>query len=596
MRLFGRLPIRYKMLAVFASILWLALGGYAFWVVRLFRTDKIAYIFDQNAVLVQHLAEETRTYLHGLRGWLELFELENKRATTPDQNRFVDRLFQSQPDLLQVRIYRLQPWSLAREFVNPNIENKSYFGALKTSREDEQNLLGVAQSSKPNQLRILNMSVPPDVPLLGLVDGAVAQNTVVVSILRADWFLKMFGKSAQHQSYITDTDGNILVHPMRDMMMDKGEVSDAPLFESAATARVDSGGLEFEANTQTLLGAYAKLKEFDLLVFTEIPKSRALRTTHEVAWRSGLFALATVLTAFLVSVVLARRLVSPLERLRQAVDEFGRGNFDVRIGAVDGDEIGELAESFEKMGKSLREAQTHLVQSEKLVAFGQLGAGIAHEIRNPMTGIISFAQLAQSKIDQPQKAVELIKMVEMEAQRCRDILSSFLKFTRPENNDFRKVHPREFIEAAVRLVQHQFQLNHIALKITVSDALPYIRGNAPELQQTMLNLLMNAQQAMPEGGLVHVAAGVQDGRVLIHVSDTGPGIADEMKGRIFEPFFTTKPAGEGTGLGLAISRSIAQAHGGDIYVVSHAGPGATFTLDLPAHISTQKLEPLQSLA
>jgi two-component system NtrC family sensor kinase len=295
-----------------------------------------------------------------------------------------------------------------------------------------------------------------------------------------------------------------------------------------------------------------------------------------------LFAVAVLLAAFLASILLSRLLTSPIRRLRAATEIIGQGQFDIHTHVDTRDEIGDLARAFERMAAKLAEVQAQLVQSEKMAAFGQLGAGITHEVKNPMTGILSFAQLAQRKLDDKEKLLEFLVLIEKEALRCRDILVNFLKFARTSSRDLEPLHPNELLHAAATMVRHQLSVHDVRLEIRTAEDVPMILGNGPELEQVLLNLAINAQQAMPAGGRV-VMSTERDGSgdVILKVADDGPGIPAELHAKIFEPFFTTKPPGQGTGLGLSVSFGIVKGHRGTLTVESSPQQGATFIIRLP---------------
>ena len=226
--------------------------------------------------------------------------------------------------------------------------------------------------------------------------------------------------------------------------------------------------------------------------------------------------------------------------------------------------------------------KTQLLQLQKLAAIGQLGAGITHEVRNVMTGILGFAQVAQRKVDDPKPTLELLRMIEQESLRCLDILAGFLEFSRPGPRARTSLDPAELIDGAARLVRHQLSTHHVRLELAARRGVPRVAGNRGELEQVLVNLLINAQHAMPDGGRVRIgAARAPDGFAVIEVADDGPGIPAPLQARIFAPYFTTKPAGQGVGLGLALSEGIVRAHGGTLTVASAPGKGATFTVRLP---------------
>ncbi len=224
-----------------------------------------------------------------------------------------------------------------------------------------------------------------------------------------------------------------------------------------------------------------------------------------------------------------------------------------------------------------------LIQSEKLAGIGQLAAGVAHELNNPLSGVMGFAQLL---LDDPALTPQQRKDVETicgQSQRCRVIIQNLLQFSRRKEPLSEPVDLAPLIKATVDLVNYDFSTSGIELLQHVPTSLPMVFADPNQLQQVFLNLITNARQAF-EGrkqGKLTIEGEEQKGRVLLHFIDDGPGIPAAILGKIFDPFFTTKPPGKGTGLGLSICYGIVQQHHGDLRVKSQPGAGTTFTLELP---------------
>ena len=296
-----------------------------------------------------------------------------------------------------------------------------------------------------------------------------------------------------------------------------------------------------------------------------------------------------VLIAALFGVFVSRRITRPLERLSSAVRKIGTGDFDVNVAINSSDEIGELSDSFNEMASELKEresslksAQQALVQSEKMAAVGTLSAGLAHEVKNPLSAVLGYAQLSMRKLDQPEALKKNLGIIENETRRCNEIISNLMQFSRQEKGELSRISVNEVIKKSIKIVDHQLSLKNVRIESDLADTIALISGNANQLQQVLMNLMINAQQAIgDEGGTVSLATISTGESVIITVSDTGPGMDDEVAAKIFEPFFTTKPAGQGTGLGLSVTYGIIQDHGGDISVTRADSGGAKFTITLP---------------
>ena len=229
------------------------------------------------------------------------------------------------------------------------------------------------------------------------------------------------------------------------------------------------------------------------------------------------------------------------------------------------------------------ELPARLLQTDKLAAMGQLVAGIAHELNNPLTAVMGYGHLLLDRPLDP-KALADARRICQETERASRIVRSLLMLAREAKLERIPVQLNEVIERTLWLCNHDLQRARIRTELDLDPALPLTLANPVQLQQIVLNLLVNAQQAIAESspsGQITLRTRHGSGRVFLQVQDNGPGVPAELQSRIFEPFFTTKPMGVGTGLGLSIVTGILRQHGGDIQVSSVPGSGATFTITLP---------------
>ncbi len=228
---------------------------------------------------------------------------------------------------------------------------------------------------------------------------------------------------------------------------------------------------------------------------------------------------------------------------------------------------------------ALRAAQSQLVRSEKLASLGRLSAGIAHEVNNPLQAIRNCLELAIEDVDSRRPVDrELLTVAEQDVQRIRRIVSRLLDFARPGSGEMAPVDVPELISEVLRLVEPQLAREQVVVSKQITPTRP-VRANEDQLKQVILNLILNAQQAMPGGGQLTIAVSQQGGEIHIRFTDTGVGISESDLGRIFDPFFSTKP--DGSGLGLSVSYGIIEGHGGRIEVSSTIGQGTTFVVILP---------------
>ncbi len=228
-----------------------------------------------------------------------------------------------------------------------------------------------------------------------------------------------------------------------------------------------------------------------------------------------------------------------------------------------------------------KEVQKHLSNTEKLASLGTLAAGVAHEINNPLGIIIGFGELLLENMDKDSQSREDLEIILKHAHHCKDIVENLLNFARNSQGLYQATDVNEALEEIISIISHTLEINNITLHTSFSKGLPLVRGDRRKLQQVFLNLVINAMDAMPEGGVLEISSSIQRDEVIITVRDSGCGIKPEHKDRIFDPFFTTKPEGKGTGLGLSISYGIINNYGGSIEFNSEEGRGSTFIIKLP---------------
>ncbi len=254
-----------------------------------------------------------------------------------------------------------------------------------------------------------------------------------------------------------------------------------------------------------------------------------------------------------------------------------------------------LYENLADTNRKLRESQGQLVQAGKLAAVGQLAGGVAHEVNNPLQIILSRVQLLMIRHSQVPRLQDDLKLIESNVRRISKIIRSLLDFARYNSGEMEWADEdvAHLARQTCTLVQHQFEKADISLIIKAPRGLSKVYGNAGEIEQVFLNLLLNAQHAMPSGGRITIGMKEDLGYLVVKVSDTGVGIPDDLLPKIFEPFFTTRGSEGGTGLGLSIIHGIVQKHRGRIEVESQPGKGTTFTVYLPP--SEKRLKPESDL-
>lgn len=304
------------------------------------------------------------------------------------------------------------------------------------------------------------------------------------------------------------------------------------------------------------------------------------------------------------------RIINPLLRMVKATQQIAKGDLAHKVVVRSKDEIGLLANSFNTMTSDLRTAneelidwgrtlekkveertqeltkmQAHLIQSEKLASLGKLAAGVAHEINNPLGGILIYSHLLLEDTPKDSPYYDNLKKIAKETSRCKDIVKGLLEFARPKDPEMLQLDINTIVEKSLYIIEGQALFQNIKIEKELAPDLPKIVGDSAQLQQVFMNIILNAAEAMNGDGTITLRTQLNGNDKFIDIGfiDTGHGIAEEDLKRLFEPFFTTKEVGKGTGLGLAISYSIIQKHFGTINVASQLGRGSVFTVKLPVN-------------
>jgi two-component system NtrC family sensor kinase len=304
----------------------------------------------------------------------------------------------------------------------------------------------------------------------------------------------------------------------------------------------------------------------------------------------GLATLA-ILASSLILWWLTRRLVlAPVAALVAGTRRLAEGDLSTTIQVASKDEMGDLAQAFNAMTTRLAETQRQLTQADKLASVGRLAAGIAHEINNPLTGVLTYASLLEKRFKDDDENRQDLEVIIRETKRCRGIIRELLDFARHTAPARRPTDLNEVVRHSLAVVMNQLSVSHVDLALDLMTGLPEAPADGNQIQQVVVNLLLNAADAIgPQGGQIKLHSGTgrmpgADGEELdcieLWVEDSGTGISPEDLPRLFEPFFSTK-GNRGTGLGLAVTWGIVEAHGGIIDVQSELGHWTRFTLRLP---------------
>ena len=372
---------------------------------------------------------------------------------------------------------------------------------------------------------------------------------------------------------------------------------------SSPVGNVEAGRLMEEMDGVAADAAH-DADRFHQIVHEEIEKARAgwqetKNHVKVVVLMGTLFGCILTLASY---IFFRRTITSPIISLRSAAIRVGRGNFEERINIKSGDELGDLAASFNQMTEDLKEftaaekqraaelekayrelkaAQAMLIQAEKMAALGQLSAGMAHEINNPLSAILLEAEMMLRDEDKDRDTRDTSKIIVEQSKRIESIIKRLLEFSHKREFKAEPLDVNEAVEKALSLLSYQVKPENIKIIKGLDRDIPKVSGDNNQLQEAFLNIILNAVQAMEKGGTLTIRTLIQKttGYVVIEFKDTGAGMDDKTLKKIFNPFFTTKE--KGTGLGLSICYKIIEDHKGIIEVQSKLGEGSTFSVKLP---------------
>ena len=335
----------------------------------------------------------------------------------------------------------------------------------------------------------------------------------------------------------------------------------------------------------------------------------AVSSTRMFLYTAGAMLIVTVLSWLFVWQVVGK----PIRALEKGTEHLSQGELGYQIQVQSDDEVGDLANSFNSMSlqlraaheetvtwaktlenrvvqktKELRSAHEHMLRVEKMASMGKMAAVVAHEVNNPLSGILTYAKLLRKWVGTGQvghekrdEAMECLELIATESRRCGDLIKNLLSLSRTAPMNVQSTDLHIVIDRCLLLVRHQLELGGIELQQKRALDLPLVPCDPAQIEQVLLALIMNAIDAMPRGGTLWLETQITHDEIEIAVRDNGAGIAPDVLPQIFEPFVTTKDHGRGVGLGLAISRGIMERHNGRIEVQSELGRGSTFTVTLP---------------
>ncbi len=345
------------------------------------------------------------------------------------------------------------------------------------------------------------------------------------------------------------------------------------------------------------------------LSLAKVDVSLAQERHTMLAYTGGALLLVVALSGLFIWIVVR----NPLRALEAGTERVAKGELGVQIPVQSNDEIGDLAESFnimsgrlqlaqeeitawartledrvEEKTRELKQAHQHMLQVEKMATIGKMAAVVAHEINNPLSGILTYSRVVKrwiqnnfSSAPRTEEMAGSLDLIASESKRCGELVKNLLSFSRVAPMNLEWCELNQVIDRCIRLVQHKMDMATIQLNLALGEELPHVRCDPNQIEQVVLAMVINAIDAMPQGGNLWISTRQTSATTVeLIIRDDGMGISDEHLAHIFEPFYTTKENG-GSGLGLAISQNIVERHGGSIAVNSRMGQGTTFTILLP---------------
>jgi two-component system, NtrC family, nitrogen regulation sensor histidine kinase NtrY len=364
----------------------------------------------------------------------------------------------------------------------------------------------------------------------------------------------------------------------------------APLIEEVrALRRETSRTLETSAGPETLAAIPLTGREQNLLGVLLVGNSRQalVALANRILWAGLLAGCGGVLLGVVLSLWMSSRITRPVERLAEGAREVAGGNWNARVDVASSDELGQLAEAFNIMTRQILDNRDRLVQAERVAAWRELARRLAHELKNPLFPLqITIENLQRARDQAPDQFDEVFRestaTLLAELSNLKAIIGRFSDFAKMPAPHLESVDLNELVRGAAKLFEARFQAPDrppITCQVECADNLGSMQADPDQIRRALNNLLLNAIDAMPDGGVLQIRTASGNGRVQVEVADTGQGLTKEECDRLFTPYYTTKK--HGTGLGLAIVQSVVADHHGKISVESEPGRGTTFRIELP---------------
>lgn len=383
---------------------------------------------------------------------------------------------------------------------------------------------------------------------------------------------------------IRNLDGKILISSIRSHKLEEHLFN---AFEKSAHSGRFESSQEGKAHINTYWSLFMRhrFSNPDWIIIFSQSKASILSPVLKFSYVFIILLLLSFLSVAMLSIYAIRIRTLPIEILKEGARQIANGEFGYQVNITSGDEFESLGATFNEMSLKIKQSQDMLMQAAKMSTFGQMAAGIVHEIGQPLSAISGYSDILIMGV-KPQKQEHYLTMLNEQTDRLMKIITKFRSFSRTSKDVFTPVNINEILAKTHSLLEHNLQIKSIQLKMRTENGLPLIPGDTNGLQQVFLNLMINAIDALEEKAKgqrhIWVKTFMDNGVVKVEISDNGCGIPEAIQQSIYDPFFTTKSEDKGTGLGLAIISSIVHKHNAHINLVSKIDEGSHFTISFPS--------------
>ena len=621
---------KFALLSIGVAAVPLAIAGYSS--IRVSQAALRAAIEDHEVLLARQISEYVSSHLANLQATMSvetrILDLTRVGGTLPTAEalrKFLQLVYHQSDDFSVVALLDAEGQSVVPAAFQSVAPRNDSFGTHEIIRAEDVARLPLhvpvdtvlREGSAVGSIFLAGSAHVPHVVLAVRYQGLADEDPRIIVAAAS------LRRIAEHLASLSSIDRDILLLDRESRTVISARGAGTTALEPKRLPQGKPGALpaegfvtEYASHGHSVIGAYVPTLALGLGVVVERWVEAALRQARRLIWTTIYWVGVAAFVAAVVGAALARSLVTRVGTLVQGARHIAQGKLDDEIEVASNDELGELAKAFNSMAsslaaarteillrteeiqswnvtlekrveektKELRDAQDLLLRSRSLAAIGSLGAGVAHEINNPLTGVLGLAQILLADLPEGHPARPLVQDIEEQAARIQGIVANLLRFSQKQSGEhFRPFDLAQVIHDALELCGPKTLADAgIAVVTRVPSPSPPIRGSALQVQAAIIQLIQNARAAMDSGGTLTLETTRPEDKLLrLRVSDTGHGIKPEQLSRIFDPFFTTKAQRTDTGIGLSMVHKIIEDHGATIRVESQVGQGTTFWLTFP---------------